>query len=120
MVQKFSLSRVPAPEQEMDNPRKSERRERRSPLRIPLRVCGFCSDGRVFSEVACTTNVSRSGCCVNLRTRPLDQTSIAVQVVPHGGVLSEAGIQLLYQIVWIRHAEQSWEVSWRKTSVPPP
>jgi hypothetical protein len=110
MIHKFKRSHIPEPEPEANQPQRSERRERRSPLRILLRVCGFASSGRVFSEVACTTNVSPSGCCLNLRTRPLDDTSVAVQIVPHGSVLAETSVQLLYQIVWMRETNQAWEV----------
>jgi hypothetical protein len=94
----------------LGEPRRSERRERRSPLCVMLRVCGFSNSGRIFSELTSTYNISPSGCCVRLRTQPLERTALALQVVPREGPLSEGGAQLLYQVVWLQPQEQAWEV----------
>jgi hypothetical protein len=91
-------------------PRRSERRERRSPLCVMLRVCGFSNSARMFSELTSTYNISPSGCCVRLRTQPLERTALALQVVPREGPLPEGGAQLLYQVVWLQPQDQAWEV----------
>jgi PilZ domain len=91
-------------------PRRSERRERRSPLAVLLRVCGFSASGRLFSEIASTRNISPAGCCVRLRTRPLAQTTVAVQVIPRDGPVPEGGSQMLYQVAWVAPQGQSWDV----------
>jgi hypothetical protein len=99
-----------APGQMMGQPRRSERRERRSPLSVLLKICGFSATGRIFSELASTRNISRSGCCIRLRTQPLEHVALAVQVIPREGPLPDGGRQLLYQVAWLHHHGQSWEV----------
>jgi hypothetical protein len=94
----------------MGSPHRSERRERRSPLSVLLKICGFSADGRIFSELSSTRNISRSGCCVRLRTLPLESAALAVQVIPREGPLPEGGRQLLYEIAWIEQQDQSWDV----------
>jgi hypothetical protein len=79
-------------------------------LSILLRICGFSAGGRIFSELTSTRNISPSGCCVRLRTQPLGQTALAVQVIPREGPLPEGGTQMLYQIAWLQRQGQSWEV----------
>jgi len=91
-------------------PHRSERRERRSPLSVLLKICGFSASGRIFSELASTRNISRSGCCLRLRTQPLGNTALALQVIPREGPLPQGGPQLLYQVAWLRQHGQAWEV----------
>ena len=91
-------------------PQRSERRERRSPLTVMLRICGFSASGRIFSEVASTRNISRSGCCVRLRTQPLQNSPLAIQVVPREGPSPEPATQMLYEVAWLQQQGQSWEV----------
>lgn len=94
----------------LGEPQRSERRQRRSPLSVLLRICGFSAGGRIFSEVASTRNISPSGCCIRLRTQPLGHTTLAVQVVPREGPLPDGGAQMLYQIAWLRQQGASWDV----------
>jgi hypothetical protein len=91
-------------------PLRSERRERRSPLSVLLKICGFSSSGRIFSEVTSTRNISRSGCCIRLRTRPLGDTALALQVIPREGPVPDGGPQMLYQVAWLRRQGQGWDV----------
>ena len=91
-------------------PHRSECRERRSPLSVLLKICGFSASGRIFSELASTRNISRSGCCLRLRTQPLGNTALALQVIPREGPLPQGGPQLLYQVAWLRQHGQAWEV----------
>jgi hypothetical protein len=94
----------------LGQPHRSERRERRSPLSILLRVCGFSEAGRIFSEVTCTVNISRSGCCVQLHTKPLVQGTLALQIIPRENPLQIINRQLLYEAVWSRRQGDSWNV----------
>ena len=111
MVQKkLNLSDDLVATRPLGEPRRSERRERRSPLCVMLRVSGFSTSGRIFSELTSTYNISPSGCCVRLRTQPLERTALALQVVPREGPLPEGGVQLLYQVIWLQPQEQAWEV----------
>lgn len=100
----------PKPHPALGEPHRSERRERRSPLSILLKVCGFAAGGRIFSELAGTRNISRSGCCVRLRTQPLENAALALQVIPREGPLPLGGPQMLYQVAWLRRQGQSWDV----------
>jgi hypothetical protein len=94
----------------LGQPRRSERRERRSPISVLLKVCGFDSSGRIFSELAGTRNISRSGCCIHLRREPLKNTSLALQVIPHEKPVPQSGPQLLYHVAWVRPTEDGWDV----------
>ena len=105
-----TLAAHPCPEWQMGCPRKSERRERRSPLTVVLRVCGFSAGGRIFSEITRTLDISRSGCCVRLKTQPLAEHALALEVIPHKEVSLAGGVQLLYQVVWQARHGQGWEV----------
>ncbi len=91
-------------------PWRSERRERRSPLSILLRVYGFSAGGRIFSELTRTLNVSRSGCCLRLHTEPLREGTLALQIVPREDPLHLGARQLLYQTIWLRKQGDGWEV----------
>jgi hypothetical protein len=111
MVQKKEkVAANPSLAQQLGSPHRSERRERRSPLAVLLRVCGFSAGGRIFSELASTRNISRSGCCVRLRTRPLGHAALAVQVIPSEGPWLEGSTQMLYQIAWLEQREHGWDV----------
>ena len=111
MVQKkVKVSDQWVPAQTPGEPRRSERRERRSPLCLLLLVWGFSAGGRIFSEHAATLNISRSGCCVRLQTRPLEDTVLALQIVPHGVPLPVPQTPVLYHIAWLQQQENSWEV----------
>jgi hypothetical protein len=111
MVQKkLKLSADPSPDRQLGNPQRSERRERRSPLSVLLRICGFSASGRIFSELASTRNISPSGCCIRLRTQPLSHAALAVQVIPREGPLPEGGTQMLYEVAWLQQQGQSWDV----------
>jgi hypothetical protein len=94
----------------MGSPQRSERRERRSPLSVLIKICGFSANGRIFSELAGTRNISRSGCCIRLRTQPLERAALAIQVVPREGPLPEGGRQLLYEVAWLEQQDESWDV----------
>jgi PilZ domain len=111
MVQKkLRPSAQAAPGRLIGDPQRSQRRERRCPLSVLLGVCGFSASGRIFSEMAGTHNISPSGCRVRLRTQPLENTALALQVIPREGPLPEGGAQLLYQVVWLRQQGQAWDV----------
>jgi len=105
-----TLPAHPCPDRRMGRPHKSERRERRSPLTVLLRVCGFSAGGRIFSEIARTLDISRSGCCVRLKTPPLGEHALAIEVIPHREASPAGGVQMLYQVVWQARHGQGWEV----------
>ncbi len=111
MVQKSpKLSVAPSPDRQPGDPHRSERRERRCPLSVLLRICGFSAAGRLFSELAGTCNISPSGCCVRLRTQPLGSAALAVQVIPREGPVPENGPPMLYEVAWVERRGQCWDV----------
>jgi hypothetical protein len=109
-------SAISSPDRRLGDPQRSERRERRSPLSVLLRVCGFAATGRIFSELASTLNISPSGCCVRLRTQPLVRASLAVRVIPREGPGAEKGPPVLYEVAWLEQNGHFWDVGLRALS----
>jgi hypothetical protein len=91
-------------------PRRATRREQRAEASLPLTVCGFRSDGRLFCEVCSTRNVSRSGCRIHLRTHPQPDTALALRVIPEDASAVQQAPQLLFQVVWLEPEEEGWAV----------
>ena len=98
-----AAAQAPAPE-----PLRAERREPRSQTKLTFAVCGLASTGRLFVELSSTVNLSRSGCCLRLRTRPLVDSAVALRVVPGGTSLPDGTSQLLFQIAWLRQDGDDW------------
>jgi hypothetical protein len=86
----------------------STRREPRSSAELSFAVCGLAASGRFFVELCSTVNISRSGCCLRLRTRPLTDSALALRAVPGGASLPEGISQLLFQLAWLRPADDGW------------
>jgi hypothetical protein len=99
--QAASLTPVP-------DPCRAERREPRSQTELTFAICGLASTGRFFVERSSTVNVSRSGCCLRLHTRPLAGSALALRVVPGGPLLPDGASQLLFQVAWLRPEGDSW------------
>ena len=83
-------------------PLRSTRREQRSSAELTFAVCGLSASGRFFVELCSTVNISRSGCCLRLRTRPQSDSALALRAVPGGTSLPEGTSQLLFQLAWLR------------------
>jgi hypothetical protein len=90
-------------------PLRSERRERRFPLSIPLLIFGFDAGCRLFRDAVSTLNISRSGCCLRMRKRPMVDSVLAVRVVPREGPVPDHP-RFLYQVAWFRQEGESWMV----------
>lgn len=89
-------------------PFRSTRREPRSPAELTFAVCGLTSRGRFFVELSATVNVSRSGCCLMLRTRPQTDSAFVLRAVPGGTSLPSGTSQLLFQLAWVRPTDGGW------------
>jgi hypothetical protein len=89
-------------------PFRSTRREPRSTAELTFVVCGLASNGRLFVELCCTVNVSRTGCCLRLRTRPQIDSALALRAVPGGTSLPEGTSQMLFQLAWLRPDDAGW------------
>lgn len=89
-------------------PLRSTRREPRSSAEFTFAVCGLTSSGRFFVELCSTVNISRSGCCLRLRTRPQADSALALRAVPGGSSLPEGTSQLLFQLAWLRPDDGGW------------
>jgi hypothetical protein len=87
---------------------RSTRREPRSSAELSFAVCGLTASGRFFVELCSTVNISRSGCCLRLRTRPLTGSALALRAVPGGTSLPEGTSQLLFQLAWLRPDADGW------------
>jgi len=86
----------------------SARRETRSLAKLTFAVCGLAASGRFFVELCSTVNISRSGCCLRLRTRPLTGSALALRAVPGGTSLPEGTSQLLFQLAWLQPDADGW------------
>jgi hypothetical protein len=89
-------------------PSQSTRREPRSSTELTFAVCGLSSNGRFFVELCSTVNISRSGCCLRLRTRPQSDSALVLRGVPGGTSLPAGTSQLLFQLAWMRPADGDW------------
>src|SRR5579863_3925937 len=87
-----------------------QRLEERSAIEVPLLVCGLNFSGRLFFEFAHIEDISSSGCRMHLCTKPQTDSPLAVRLVTDEGVTRHEIAQLLFQIAWIRAAEQGWAV----------
>jgi hypothetical protein len=87
---------------------RSTRREPRSSAELTFAVCGLTMSGRFFVELCSTVNISRSGCCLRLRTRPQAGSALALRAVPGGTSLPEGTSQLLFQLAWLRPEADGW------------
>jgi hypothetical protein len=88
----------------------STRREPRSAAELTFAVCGLSSTGRFFVELCCTVNISRSGCCLRLKTRPQADSALVLRAVPGGASLPDGTSQLLFQLAWMRPVEGGCQI----------
>ncbi len=89
-------------------PFRSTRHEPRSAAALSFAACGLASTGRFFVELCHTVNISRSGCALLLRTRPQTDSALVLRAVPGGTSLPEGTSQLLFQLAWMRPADDGW------------
>jgi hypothetical protein len=89
-------------------PFRSTRHEPRSTAALSFAVCGLASTGRFFVELRSTVNISRSGCSLLLRTRPQTDSALVLRAVSGGTSLPEGTSQLLFQLAWVRSANDGW------------
>ena len=103
--------REPASEQrsEQKSEQRAERSEQRSEVRLAVTVYGFATTGKLFVEHCATRNVSHSGCCIHLQTRPQADAALALRLL-RWGLSGKRASQLLYQIVWVRKDGDGWLV----------
>jgi hypothetical protein len=86
------------------------RGEERSPVAVPLVVCGLNSSGRLFFELALIHDISRSGCRIHLCTRPQCDSPLVVRLVTEKGETRQEIAQMLFQVTWIEAEAEGWAV----------
>ena len=91
-------------------PVRTARREQRFETVLTFAVCGLTSSGRFFVELSSTVNVSHSGCCLWLRTRPQSDSALALREAPGGASLPKGASQVLFQVAWLRPHAGGWLV----------
>jgi hypothetical protein len=94
---------------EQKSEQRAERSEQRSEVRLAVTVYGFATTGKLFVEHCATRNVSHSGCCIHLQTRPQADAALALRLL-RWGLSGKRASQLLYQIVWVRKDGDGWLV----------
>jgi hypothetical protein len=98
------------PQQAEPSKKRSETRsEKRSEVRLAVTVYGFATTGKLFVEHCATRNVSHSGCCIHLQTRPQADAALALRLL-RWGLSAKGASQLLYQIVWVQKDGDGWLV----------
>jgi hypothetical protein len=95
--------------EEESKKRSETRSETRSEVRLAVTVYGFATTGKLFVEHCATRNVSHSGCCIHLQTRPQADAALALRLL-RWGLSAKAASQLLYQIVWVQKDGDGWLV----------
>ena len=100
----------PVPVSQSRGRSRAARREPRSAAVLTFAVCGLAGDGRFFVELSSTINVSRSGCCVWLRRRPLADSALALREVSGGASLPRGASHVLFQVAWVRPEAGGWLV----------
>jgi hypothetical protein len=87
----------------------TERREQRSDVQLTVTVYGFAVSGKLFVEHCSTRNISHSGCCLRLQTRPQADSALALRPL-RWGISAKAASQLLFQVAWLRQDGDGWLV----------
>jgi hypothetical protein len=90
-------------------PQRIDRREQRSDVHLAVTVYAFAATGKLFVEHCSTRNVSHSGCCLHLQTRPQADSALALRLL-RWGISAKGASQLLFQVVWVREDEDGWLV----------
>jgi hypothetical protein len=86
-----------------------DRREQRADVHLAVTTYGFAVSGKLFVEHCSTRNVSHSGCCLRLQTRPQADSALALRLL-RWGIASKSASQLLFQVVWLRPDGDGWLV----------
>lgn len=105
----FSRAISPGEEPPQQTDRREQRREQRSDVQLLVTVYGFAATGKLFVEHSSTRNVSHSGCCLRLQTRPQADSALALRLL-RWGISSKSASQLLFQVVWLRQDGDGWLV----------
>jgi PilZ domain-containing protein len=86
-----------------------DRREQRADVQVAVTIYGFAVSGKLFVEHCSTRNVSHSGCCLRLKTRPQADSALALRLL-RWGLSSKTAPQLLFQVAWLRPDGDAWLV----------
>lgn len=103
-----NYSRAISPREEPQR-QQTDRREQRSDVQLAVTIYGFAATGKLFVEHCSTRNVSHSGCCLRLQTRPQADTALALRLL-RWGLSSRSAPQLLFQVAWLRPEGDGWLV----------
>jgi hypothetical protein len=106
-LQRTDPHQADAQQAESSKKRSETRSETRSEVRLAVTVYGFATTGKLFVEHCATRNVSHSGCCIHLQTRPQADAALALRLL-RWGLSAKAASQLLYQIVWVQKDGDGW------------
>jgi PilZ domain len=77
---------------------KDRRREARIPLAIPVEITGFDMDGKFFSDLTKTVDISERGCSFRLRRRVERGGVVAIKVILKDRKRQPEQKPFLYQI----------------------
>ena len=89
---------------------RDRRREPRLKLPFPIEVYGFDRSGQYFSERTATLNVSTSGCMLDLKHQPEEQSVLAIRRIGRDGSRSPDHKPVLFLVCWTQVTSRRWTV----------
>src|ERR1700742_2000905 len=95
------------PQMDTRQPLAEERRlDLRVKLQFPIEVSGFELDGKTFTDLAKTYDVSRCGCCFPSPRKLTEGECLLVRTITRDE--SEINHSMLCEVVWIRADESGY------------
>jgi hypothetical protein len=92
------------------------RKERRVNLRFPVQVSGFSNDGKLFCKNTFTTDISATGCRVELEELVERGDTIGIRLLVNASPDAPVSKPQMFQILWRARRENIWMVGALKLS----
>jgi len=95
------------------------RREQRITSAVRLEVCGFNPYGRFFTERTLTSNISDSGCQLQLRVEVEKKSVVALRVISHLNGCELDARPILFQVERVEPQFGGWSLGLSKLQSGP-
>jgi len=89
---------------------RDRRREPRLKLPFSIEVYGFDRSRQYFSERTVTLNVSTSGCMLDLKHQPEEQSVLAIRRIWRDGSRAPEHKPVLFLVCWTQRTSRRWTV----------
>jgi PilZ domain-containing protein len=87
---------------------RDRRREPRLKLPYPVEVYGFDRAGQYFAERTATLNVSTSGCMLDVKHEPEEQSVVAIRRIGRDGSRMPGHKPMLFVVCWTQKLGRRW------------